>query len=600
MLKKTEFKLLSYFSKGVSSRETQRSLSKKLDISLGAVNNALNNIIKLGLVELSREGLYTVTASGYSSLEPYKVKNAIIMAAGMSNRFVPLSYEKPKGLLKVKGEILIERQIRQLKEAGIDDIIIVVGFMKEKFFYLESKFGVKIVVNEDYYRYNNSSTILLVIDQLSNSYICSSDNYFVDNVFEPYIYEGYYSAVYVAGATSESCIKYDSQGIIKEVTVGGHDSWCMLGPAYLDKEFCEKYKKFLVEEFANPAVYNYVWERLYFKHIKELTLHIRKFDSSIVWEFDSLEELRVFDPEYIDNIDSRVFKNICKVLKCSSCDIIGIEAIKAGLTNTSFKFTVYGKNYVYRHPGKGTEKYINRKSEAFSMEVASRLDLDKTFVFMDQKEGWKVSKYISSTRELDYHNPADVAQALSLMKKLHTEKIVSKYDFDIWAKAEGFVRLLKENGRADYNEFDELYERMLQIHNIIVADKYSKKILCHCDCYSSNFLLDDKNKMYLIDWEYSGNDDPASDLGTFICCSDYTYEDVLKIIDQYLGRKPAKAELRHYLGYIALASYYWYVWALYQETRGNRVGKSLLVRYNSTKQYIEKYWETLSSDNLPR
>ena len=64
----------------------------------------------------------------------YKVDNAIIMAAGMANRFAPLSYICPKPLLNVKGEILIERQIQQLKNAGIYDIIVVVGYMKENFF----------------------------------------------------------------------------------------------------------------------------------------------------------------------------------------------------------------------------------------------------------------------------------------------------------------------------------------------------------------------------------------------------------------------------------------------------------------------------------
>ena len=50
------------------------------------------------------------------------------MAAGTASRFAPLSYERPKGLLEVKGEVLIERQIRQLKEAGVDDITVVVGY----------------------------------------------------------------------------------------------------------------------------------------------------------------------------------------------------------------------------------------------------------------------------------------------------------------------------------------------------------------------------------------------------------------------------------------------------------------------------------------
>ena len=169
----------------------------------------------------------SISADELEQLKPYKVDNAIIMAAGMSSRFAPLSYEKPKGLLNVKGEILIERQIRQLKEAGITDITVVVGYMKEKFFYLDDKFGVKIVVNEDYYRYNNTSTLIRVLDKLSNTYICSSDNYFVDNVFEPYVYCGYYSAVYADGETDEYCLSFDNDDRINGVSVGGADSWYM-------------------------------------------------------------------------------------------------------------------------------------------------------------------------------------------------------------------------------------------------------------------------------------------------------------------------------------------------------------------------------------
>lgn len=84
--------------------------------------------------ELEEEGLAkdgTVTPTGFEALHPFKVDNAVIMAAGLSSRFAPISYEKPKGLLRVRGEILIERQIKQLREAGINNITIVVGYKKE-------------------------------------------------------------------------------------------------------------------------------------------------------------------------------------------------------------------------------------------------------------------------------------------------------------------------------------------------------------------------------------------------------------------------------------------------------------------------------------
>ena len=86
-----------------------------------------------------------------------KINNAIIMAAGVSSRFAPLSYEKPKALITVNGEVLIERQIRQLREVGINEIVVVVGHKKEQFYYLKEKFGVIIVENPEYNTRNNNA-----------------------------------------------------------------------------------------------------------------------------------------------------------------------------------------------------------------------------------------------------------------------------------------------------------------------------------------------------------------------------------------------------------------------------------------------------------
>lgn len=587
-LTKSEFDVLNFLrEKSDINDVTQRDISDTLAISLGKVNKLIAQLKEKCLLVSSDKG-YGLTEKGLDALKPYKVDNAIIMAAGMSSRFAPLSYERPKGLLRVKGEILIEREIRQLHEAGITDITVVVGYMKEKFFYLEEKFGVSIVVNEDYYKFNNTSTLIRVLDKLSNTYICSSDNYFVDNVFETYVYQGYYSAVYAAGETDEYCLKYDSHGRITGVDVGGCNSWYMLGHVYYDKQFSDRFKEILVKEYDKPETKSGLWEDLYIKHLKELSLYIRQYESDKVKEFDSLDELREFDEEYINNADSTILKNICNILKCEMKDITNVKAIKAGLTNTSFQFVVDGQGYVYRHPGNGTSKYINRKSETFSMNVAAELGLDDTFIYMDENEGWKISKFITNARELDYNNRAEVDEALGMMRALHDKQIVSEYDFGIWNKTEEFISRLDEIGKTDFEDFKDLYDMMKALKDTLVNDGKAVKCLCHNDCYSPNFLLDENDKMYLIDWEYSGNDDPASDLGTFICCSEYTYEEAIEIIKQYLGRTPETRELAHYIGYVAIAAYYWYVWALYQETRGNSVGKWLYMWYKNSKLYCKE------------
>ena len=154
-------------------------------------------------------------------------RNAIIIAAGTSSRFVPLSYEKPKGLVEVKNEVLIERQIWQLHEAGVDDVTIVVGYMAEQFTYLGKKYGVQFVKNEDYTRYNNTSSLIRVVDRLRNTYICCSDQYYEKNPFLQDLQQSAYAALYAAGKTNEYCLGLDKQDGIREYKSEGlmHGIW---------------------------------------------------------------------------------------------------------------------------------------------------------------------------------------------------------------------------------------------------------------------------------------------------------------------------------------------------------------------------------------
>ena len=162
----------------------------------------------------------------------YVVDNAVIMAAGLSSRFAPLSHEKPKALINVRGEILVERQIRQLRNAGIADILLVVGYKKEMFYYLKEKFGIHILENTEYAVRNNNSSLYVARKYLKNTYICSADNYFTVNPFEQEVEESYYSALYADGPTKEWCLECDEDDWITNVKIGGKDSWYMMGHVF--------------------------------------------------------------------------------------------------------------------------------------------------------------------------------------------------------------------------------------------------------------------------------------------------------------------------------------------------------------------------------
>ncbi len=554
-----------------------------------APDTALATVEKLAADGLLTVNDYCLTAEGDAALAPFKVDNAVIMAAGLGSRFVPLSLEKPKGLYSVRGEVLVERQIRQLQEAGVRDITLVVGYMKEQFFYLQEKFGVKLVVNPDYFRFNNTSTLMLVKDRLANTYICCSDNYFTVNPFESHVYRAYYAARYAEGKTDEYCLDCDADGRIKKVTVGGSNCWFMAAQVFFSREFSEKFVPILEREYALEPTKHELWEDVYARHTDTLAMYIRKYDAGILQEFDSLDDLRLFDPYYINNCDSAILKNICNYFSCKQEDISDIRPLKKGLTNVSLRFTFNNQKYIYRHPGVGTEEYISRQNEYRSMQTAEKLGLDKTFLYMDVQEGWKLSRYIENSRIMDYHNEDDVKKALRLVRKLHDARVPADYEFNMWKMCLGYIDKIQKRGRADFADFTQLFERMREVYNFAESDE-CPKVLCHCDTYAPNFLVHD-DEIELIDWEYSGSDDPCADLGTFICCSDYSYDEAMRVIALYYGHTPTTQELRHATAYVAIAAYQWFLWAIYQESMGKSVDDYLLIWYQSAKLYAEKALE---------
>lgn len=285
-----------------------------------------------------------------------KVDNAVIMAAGTASRFAPLSYEKHKAMVEVKGEILIEREIRQLKEAGIDDVYIVTGYKAEQFEYLVEKFKVKLINNPEYLTRNNNGSIWVARNVIKNTFICSSDNYFENNPFENEVDDAYYSAVYSNGPTNEWCLT-EKDGIIDSVKIGGRDCWYMLGHVFWDERFSSRFLSILASEYDKEETKGKLWESIYIEHINELPLRIRKYADGFINEFDTLDELRVFDPSYINDTRSLILKSIAKQLKVEEKDIVEVKTLKGqDASAIGFTFNCCGKDYRYIYESKHMEE----------------------------------------------------------------------------------------------------------------------------------------------------------------------------------------------------------------------------------------------------
>lgn len=583
MLSKNQFEVLNALRREPSA--SQRDVAASSGLSLGTVNSTLKSLQEEGLAEGGKP-----TPAGMEALAPYKVDNAVILAAGLSSRFAPISYEKPKGVLRVRGEILIERQIEQLREAGITNITVVVGYKKEYFFYLRKKYGVTLVNNDEYASRNNNGSLWRVRGCLGNTYVCSSDDYFTQNPFNAYVFKAYYSAQYAEGPTKEWCMETGAGGRITKVTVGGSNSWYMLGHVYFDRAFSERFVKILEEEYDRPETVDMLWEDLYIEHIKELDMVLRPYPAGAINEFDSLDELRAFDPHFLENVDSEIFDNIVAVLGCTKAEIHDVYPLKQGLTNLSCHFATNDGEYVYRHPGIGTELLINRAGEAAAQKAAKQLGIDDTFIHEDPERGWKISRFIPNCKNLDPHDPAQVARAMQMARSLHESGVTVETTFDFYQEAKRYESLLLEKGPIDIPGYAEDAADADALEAFVVADA-APMCLSHNDFFMLNFLIDDADRYYLIDWEYSGMSDYANDFGTFCVCCQLSPEEIDAALEAYFGRKPTRAERAHNLAHIALAGWCWYLWSLLKEAEGDFVGEWLYIYYNYGREYLTRALE---------
>ena len=278
----------------------------------------------------------------------YKVDNAVIMVAGVSSRFAPVSYEKPKSLIEVRGEILIERQIRQLQEKGISNIILVTGYKSEQFLYLKKKFGLIIIENREYAVRNNHASIYAAREYLRNTYICSGDNYFSINPFEAEVGEAYYAALFASGKTDEWCLQTDENDFITGVKVGGENSWYMMGHVFWNETFSRKFVQLLEEEYEKPETKGKLWEDIYRENLQQLKLKIRRYGNNEIFEFDSLDELRLFDSRYKITSDSAIMQKLAAMLHCHEGELTGLKPVKGNGENVIGVALVHdGNKYRY-------------------------------------------------------------------------------------------------------------------------------------------------------------------------------------------------------------------------------------------------------------
>jgi CTP:phosphocholine cytidylyltransferase-like protein/thiamine kinase-like enzyme len=569
----------------------QRILSEISGHSLGIVNRSLKSLIAEGY--LTDDVQPTIKAHHeYNAKSP---KNAIILAAGFGMRMVPINLSTPKAFLEVNGETLIERIIKQLHEVGIKSITVVVGFMKECFEYLIDEYGVDLVVNSEYASKNNLSSLALVSDRISNTYIIPSDIWCDRNPFNRHEMYSWYMVSDIVD--NESDVRVNRK--MELVKVGEHTGGnAMVGITYLLEEDAAPIRDQIQKLSESGKHDEDFWEIALYKGEK-MVIPARVVHATNVVEINTYEQLRELDGES-NHLRSDALDVIADVFAVKPTDVVDITVLKKGMTNRSFLFSVHGDKYIMRIPGEGTDQLINRAQEAEVFRTISGLGLCDDPVYINPVSGYKITKFLERVRVCDADSVPDLKRCMAMLRQFHEMKLIVPHTFDIFGQIELYEKLW-EGQPSMYKDYILTKDHVLSLKPFI--DSLEKEwTLTHIDAVPDNFLFyqpegENKELLQLTDWEYSGMQDPHVDIAMFCIYSLYNKKQVDRLIDIYFQNKCDRITRAKIYAYISMCGLLWSNWCEFKAKLGVEFGEYSLRQYRFAKDYYRYAMKELGSSS---
>jgi len=244
----------------------------------------------------------------------------------------------------------------------------------------------------------------------------------------------------------------------------------------------------------------------------------------------------------------------------------------AGLTNINYLVERGNDRLVVRLPGAGTSEYINRVAEEVAARSAAAADVNAEVVFFDKADGLMVTRFVDGAVTMNAERFRDlgaVARAGKVFRKLHTTAAPFAIDFQLFSVIDEYKRLLADKGAQLPDGFEAAEVQADETRRALAAAPRAL-VPSHCDPLCENFL-DTGERMVLIDYEYSGNNDPMWDLGDLSVEGLFGPEQDAALLRSYFDGDPPAHEVGRMVAYKAMCDLLWALWGVIQHANANPV-----------------------------
>lgn len=523
------------------------------------------------------------------------MNTAIILAARKER-----DSEIPFPLLEfTEGVCLIDRTLALLRESGLSKIIIVAGYKSEMFQKYVAD-DVKVLVNPNYEFTASMGSLALCENYIDDDFLLvEGDTFFEKTIIERLtaIECGNCIAMTEESGSGDECFVETKHGFVTKITKDRHrvcnfegemigvtrichdtylrlmDAWNQASNPYLNYEYL---LMDVTDPLDRPCILfrNVIWGDVDcqedFHKLRNTTFRsLRRKENP----FD-IENLRHHLDEIFPDSDTR------------QAEIIQI----GGMSNKNFMVTFDGHSYVLRVPGNGSEGMVERSNEEYNALQACRLGVNPAIRYFNPVTGIKLADYVENAETLNaatIQRHDNMRKIACIYQTIHNSHIRLKNEFNIFKEIEKYEHLIDAAGATMYEGWEEIRSKVMGLEDYLNTLGVDLKP-CHNDALYENFIKASDGTIYLIDWEYSGMNDPMADFAALFIEAGFEKENEDYILDRYFNGKIPTNAREKILCYQILWDYLWAQWTVIKEAKGDDFGTYGTDRYGRAIENLKR------------